>query len=220
MRIGIVSDLHGNAAGLTLALDRMGDVDELLCAGDVVEEFRFSNETVALLRERGARCVKGNHDIGLLSALGSRARRAAHVDPELVRWLDLQPLMIETVINGKTLVMTHASPFAPFNQYVWRHSPELKRFSELGSDYIVIGHTHAQMAVRVGRTLVINPGSAGQAIDVSNGRRLSYAVLETSSGEVVFDDFDVVPAVLPTSPAASQHTSSPPLQHPSTEVRP
>ena len=55
MRIGIVSDIHCNHEALRVALERMGDVDELLCAGDSVYQFRFSNEVMALLRERGAR---------------------------------------------------------------------------------------------------------------------------------------------------------------------
>jgi predicted phosphodiesterase len=89
LRIGIVSDVHGNAAGLALALalDRMGEVDLLLCAGDRVEEYRFSNETVALLRDHDATCVLGNHDIGILAAHGHKARSAPHVDPSLVEWL-------------------------------------------------------------------------------------------------------------------------------------
>jgi hypothetical protein len=87
VRIGIVSDIHGNAAGLASALALMGDVDELLCAGDMVEEYRFSNETIAILREREARCVLGNHDLGFLSPHGASARAAAHIHPELVEWL-------------------------------------------------------------------------------------------------------------------------------------
>jgi predicted phosphodiesterase len=61
--------------------------------------------------------------------------------------------------------MTHASPIAPHTQYVYPGSPDLKRFAEVDADFIVIGHTHVQMAVRVGRALVINPGSAGDARD-------------------------------------------------------
>jgi len=38
VRIGIVSDLHCNFAGLSQALDRMGDVDELICLGDSIWE--------------------------------------------------------------------------------------------------------------------------------------------------------------------------------------
>jgi predicted phosphodiesterase len=42
---------------------------------------------------------------------------------------------------------------------------------------------------RVGRVLVINPGSAGEARDTSNGRQLSCAVLDTETGEVRVTDF-------------------------------
>jgi putative phosphoesterase len=191
VRIGIVSDIHGNAAGLACALERMDDVDELFCVGDVVEEFRFSNEAVAILRDRGARCVLGNHDIGLLGAQGVRARSADHVDPALVAWLAAQPLSIDLTIGGKRLVMTHASPCAPHTQYVLPHSPELKRIGQVDADIVVIGHTHQQMVTRVGRPLVINPGSAGQARDHRNGKRLSYAVLDVASEHVVIDDYTV-----------------------------
>jgi hypothetical protein len=64
------------------------------------------------------------------------------------------------------------------------------------------------MAERIGRTLVINPGSAGEARDARNAFRLSYAVLDTSSGEVTFDDFQdptraaVDPSIIPGGSAA------------------
>jgi putative phosphoesterase len=191
VRIGIVSDVHGNAAGLRAALERMGDVDELLCLGDVVEEYRFDNESVATLRDRGARCVLGNHDVGFLGADGVRARAAPHVDHDLVGWLGSHPLRIDTVVAGRRLVMTHASPCAPFTQYVLPQSPELKRIAEVEAEYVLIGHTHKQMVSRVGTPLVVNPGSVGQGRDHSNGRKLSYAVLDATTGEVTFDDYTV-----------------------------
>lgn len=197
VRIGIVSDIHGNAAGLACALERMGDVDELLCAGDVVEEYRFDNESVALLRERHARVVLGNHDIGFLGVQGARARAAAGVDHDLVAWLASHPLTIDTKVHGKRLVLTHASPCAPYTQYVIPHSVEMKRIGEVDADIVVIGHTHRRTLQRVGRPLVINPGSVGQARDPHNGRRLSYAVLELShdgivdTDHVLFDDYTV-----------------------------
>lgn len=80
MRIGIVSDVHGNAVGLATALVRMGDVDEVLCVGDVVEDFRFSNDAVcsSCCANAGRGCVKGNHDIGVLAArVASRAASPA-----------------------------------------------------------------------------------------------------------------------------------------------
>jgi len=187
--IGIVSDIHGNAPALDMALDRMGEVDLLLCAGDIVEEFRFCNDTVSILRDREAVCVLGNHDVGLLGPHGVRARSADHVDQDLVDWLASHPLSITLDIEGRTLLLTHASPCAPHTQYVMPGSVEVKRIAAVEADFVVIGHTHRQMKQRMGRPLIINPGSVGQARDPHNGRRLSYAVLDTSADQVEFDDF-------------------------------
>jgi putative phosphoesterase len=194
MRLGIVSDVHGNAAGLRRALELLGSVDEVLCLGDVVEEYRFDNESVALLRDVGARCVLGNHDVNLLSEHGARARSAEHVDQTLVAWLGSHPLQIEVDVNGKRMLMTHASPCPPHTQYVMPQSPEIRRIADVDADVVLIGHTHRQMVERVGRVLVVNPGSAGQARDPRNGRRLSCAVLDSTTEEVRLIDFDIDPA--------------------------
>jgi putative phosphoesterase len=194
MRLGIVSDVHCNADALRLAIERMGAVDELLCAGDSIFEYRFSNEVLAVLRESGARYVLGNHETVFLGPQGARARASANVRSDLVEYMAEQPLTLEVDVGGKRLVMVHASPLEPHTQYVFPGSPELQRLAAIEADYIVLGHTHTQMAERVGRTLVINPGSGGDARDLANGRRLSYAVLDTASAEVLFDNF------LPTDP--------------------
>jgi putative phosphoesterase len=193
VKLGIISDLHCNVDAVHVALQRMGDVDELLCVGDVVFEYRFGNEVVELLRDLGARTVLGNHDTMLLSAQGERARSAAHVRQANVDWLAAQPLSIEVQVDGQRLLMTHASPCPPHTQYVWPGSKEVARIAEVDADYVILGHTHAQMAERVGRALVINPGSVGDPRDHANGRQCSYAVLDTSTGEVVFDDFPKPP---------------------------
>ena len=57
MKIGVVSDIHCNAAGLKAALQRLDAADEILCLGDSILEFRFSNEVAAILRERNADTV-------------------------------------------------------------------------------------------------------------------------------------------------------------------
>ncbi len=57
------------------------------------------------------------------------------------------------------------------------------------SNFVLYGHTHHQLVRRFGKVLVINPGSAGDARDVGNGRQLSCAVLDTVTEEVVVSDF-------------------------------
>ena len=203
MRIGIVSDIHCNHEALRIALDRMGGVDELLCAGDAVYQFRFSNEVMALLRERRARYIQGNHEDVLLGKWGERARGAGWVRGDELAYMAEQPQRMTVQVSGKTLVMVHGSPFEPHNEYIYPNSPSLSRLGTIDADYVILGHTHYQMAERIGRVLVINPGSAGEARDARNAFRLSYAVLDTATDEVTFDDFQdptraaIDPAIIP-----------------------
>ena len=203
MRIGIISDIHCNHAALQIALASMGAVDELLCAGDAVYQFRFSNEVMQLLRERNARYVLGNHEDVLLGPYGEHARSLDSVRADEVAYMAAQPHRIETRAGGKSLVMVHGSPWEPHNEYIYPNSASLSRLSEIGSDYLILGHTHYQMAERVGRTLVINPGSAGEPRDARNGFQLSYAILDTDTDEVTFANFPdptraaVDPAIIP-----------------------
>ncbi len=189
MKIGIVSDLHCNHHGLLRALDILGDVDELICLGDSIYEYRFSNEVVQLLRDRGAHTILGNHEEGFLAPHGARARGADWIDAALLGWLGGRPHRLELAVGGKKLMLVHSTPWEPRGTYVYPHSSLLERFAEADADFVCYGHTHHQLVRRVGRVLVVNPGSAGEARDTSNGRQLSCAVLDTATEEVVVTDF-------------------------------
>ncbi len=189
MRVGIVSDLHCNQHGLLRALDIMGDVDELICLGDSVYEYRFSNEVIEILRDRAAHTILGNHEEGFLGPQGVRARAADWIDPALLGWLADRPPRLMVEIGGKKLLLVHSTPWEPRGTYVYPHSSLIERFAEADADFVLYGHTHHQLVRRVGRVLVINPGSAGEARDSGNGRQLSCAVLDTITEEVVVTDF-------------------------------
>ena len=183
MLIGIISDVHGDLAALDRALELMGPVHEVLCAGDLVMSYRFSNDAVRRLQEIGARVVLGNHDLDVLGPQGSRVRESPRTDPELLAWLSQQPTHLDVQIDGRRLVMFHATPGTSF-EYVYRQSASIREWDALGADYVIYGHTHYPLELRLARTLVINPGSTGQPRDPSNGFRSSFAVLDTRSQEV------------------------------------
>jgi putative phosphoesterase len=216
MKIGIVADVHCNIEGLRIALGAMGPVDELICAGDAVYQFRFSNEVIALLRERGARYILGNHERVLLSDWGRPARSRPNVERALVAYMGGQPYELETRIDGRKLVVVHGSPFDPHDEYLYPHSPNLAKLARVDADIVVLGHTHFHLAERVGKALVVNPGSAGGPRDHRNGFRLSCAVLDTRSGEVEFHHYDdptrpkVDPAIVPTPSTGAQQQYRPP----------
>jgi len=197
VKIGIVSDIHANIAGLDRALQLMGDVDELLCLGDAIDEYRFSNEVVGRLRERRAHVIQGNHEEGFLAPSGIRARERPDVDKDLLAWLAEQPLRRRLHFGKLRILMVHSTPWEPRGNYVAPHSSALARFAEEDADVVMYGHTHAQVARRFGDTLVLNPGSAGDGRDRSNNRQLSCAVLDAISGEVDIINYPD-PRVTPT----------------------
>lgn len=189
MKLGIVSDIHSNVAGLRRALELMGDIDELLCCGDCIYEYQFNNDVVALLQQRRALIIQGNHEEVFFSSAGVRARERPGLDPALMRYLADQPHRRELQFGNKTVLMVHSTPWEPRGEYVFPHSSRLSRFAEADADFVLYGHTHAQVVRRVGRVLVINPGSAGDARDPSNGRVLSCAVLDTATDEARVIDY-------------------------------
>ena len=189
MKLGIVSDIHCNAAGLAQALDLMGDVEALICLGDSIYEYRFSNDVVRLLKERDAEVIVGNHEEYFFGPHGARARARDGVDPMLAEWLASRPHRSELAIGGKRLLLVHSTPWEPRGAYIHPHSAALARFAEADADFVLYGHTHQQLVRRLDRVLVINPGSAGEARDPRNGGQLSCAVLDTASEEVRLIDF-------------------------------
>jgi putative phosphoesterase len=189
LKIGVVSDLHCNVAGFAQALELMGDVDELICLGDSIWEYRFSNEIVRLLKEHGAHTILGNHEEGFFGPQGARARQPEWIDRSLLGWLSERPHRLELQLGGKRLLAVHSTPWEPRGSYVYPHDSLLARFGEANADFVLYGHTHHQLVRRFGGVLVINPGSAGDARDTANRRQLSCAVLDTASEEVVVTDF-------------------------------
>lgn len=189
MKLGIVSDIHCNACGLMQALRAMGEVDELICLGDSIYEYRFSNDVVRVLRDRRAQTILGNHEECFFGPQGARARARDGIDRDLADWLAARPHRHELRIGGKSILLVHSTSWEPRGAYVYPGSGLLERFGEAAADIVLYGHTHRQLVRRVGRVLVVNPGSAGEARDPLNGSQLSCAVLDTASEEVRLFDF-------------------------------
>jgi diadenosine tetraphosphatase ApaH/serine/threonine PP2A family protein phosphatase len=64
MKYAIITDIHSNLEALTSVFQRIDAerVDEVICLGDLVGYHANPNECVKVIRERGVRCITGNHD--------------------------------------------------------------------------------------------------------------------------------------------------------------
>jgi putative phosphoesterase len=186
MKVGVISDVHCQHEALALTAKALvaEGVEEILLPGDSHYEYRFSNEVVELTREYDMRYVLGNHETMLIGPHGSRAVAAPHVRAANLGFVRATPHRITTQIGGKTLTMVHANPFAQDWQYLYSGNAAFSKIDELDTDYLVLGHTHVPMVERLGRTLVLNPGSLVFSRDPGAEGTITYLVLDTDSDEV------------------------------------
>lgn len=188
MRIGLISDVHSNVRGLKTTLEQMADVDDVLCAGDLVYQYLVSNEIFDVVREHKIRFVQGNHEKLILSHFGKNIRSSGVILPENLEMLQNAPSSLCVQVDGKRLLMVHGSPWdSPWGhkcEYIYPNDKKIVQMGQIGADYIVLGHTHYPMVERAGSVTVINPGSCGEARDHSVDLHLTYAILDTATGEV------------------------------------
>ena len=178
MKIGIVSDIHAHPQALRHTLEDMPAVDMVLCAGDVISDYRFCAETVDMLRRAQVHCIQGNHETGFFGGRNPDYLRKCQREfaPELLDFLASAPLSLAFEASGAKVLMVHASPWEPFDEYIYPHSPQLARFAQLPYDFVILGHTHVPMMRQADGVTVINPGSCSQPRD--QDRRGSYAILD------------------------------------------
>jgi len=215
MRIALIADVHSNAPALeaVVADARAAGADQVFCAGDVVGFGPSAKAVVEQVRTLCQVVVRGNHDEALvegtdcrcLPALAQLARAAerlarAQLQPTDMAWLRRLPLEEGLYLGGMEVYMVHGSPSDPLHECVTTDtdSEHLRReFMTIDSDYVILGHTHRQMALPgvLPRATIINPGSVGFPMD--GDPRAAYTILDTKTGSILPRrvDYDVARAV-------------------------
>ncbi len=196
MKLGLISDIHGDPVALELAwahLTVLG-ADRIVCAGDLVGYGPFPDRVSAFLRERGVDAVRGNHDRWALErGLGVRDEFGGGTPGrETLDHLRSLPFDLAIADGRRVGVVVHGSPRSDM-EFVTpgTHPPDVLRgvLAEIGCDLLVVGHTHRPMWFRCPEGLVINPGSI-----ISMGRRVetsrSFAMVDLDSLEATFHDVE------------------------------
>ncbi len=180
VKIGIISDIHADPKALRRVLAAMPSIDRLWCAGDAISEYQFCPETVQLLLEARAECIQGNHERVLFGGGNTRyiTKCQAEFGADILHVLANAPTTYEVEADGARVLMVHASPWKPFEEYILPRSPKLSRFAQLPYDFVILGHTHVPMVEQAETVTVVNPGSCSQPRD--QDVRGSYAILDTA----------------------------------------
>jgi putative phosphoesterase len=187
MKIGVLSDAHGNWKALEkclLALQVLG-VEVIYFLGDAVGYLPGEKEVMDLLVAFQARCQKGNHEGLLLGELVlsdekdriyglSRVRqRISMKDLRIVQqWPEIQNL----TCDGKQILLVHGSPKDTLQGYIHRDADFSFAFS-YPHDAIFMGHTHYPFAINYHNKLIVNVGSCGLPRD--QGDMAAFAVYDS-----------------------------------------
>jgi len=191
MKIGIVSDIHADPIALRRALEDMPSTDVLLCPGDAVSEYRFCSETVEILQQARVLCIQGNHELVLFGGRNPAYLKKcqANFAADTLDFLATAPVSRDLELDGMKILLVHASPWEPYDEYIYPGSARLARFATLSHDLVCFGHTHVPLLHQAGQVTVVNPGSCSQPRD--QDRRGAYAVFDTQTREATIHRFSL-----------------------------
>ena len=201
MRILVVSDIHANHAALR---EMPENVDRVLCLGDLVDYGPEPRPCIDWVRDRQAITVRGNHDNAVALRVGcgcapamleaaeeTRGLMYDLLSPADLDYLGSRPLTADVTLGGVRFHLVHATPSDPLFTYL-RPGQETRWAEEaahVDADVLLVGHTHLPMVMRVGRKLVVNPGSVGQPRD--GDPRAAYAIVEDGEPRLERAAYDV-----------------------------
>lgn len=186
MRIALVSDIHANFEALKSLSAILTEVDRVVCLGDFVGYYCQVNEVLDFMRHLNALCILGNHDRFLLNGCPDSASEAVCFGIEYAdrviasehrQWLSTLPLVWGGVLDERSLLLSHGSPWRPLTDYLYADNAALEQLMMFDYDVIAFGQTHRPLLRATQRPLLINPGSVGQSRHA--GRVACSVILDT-----------------------------------------
>lgn len=203
MKIGVVSDIHGNGSALKAILADMGPMDLYIGLGDYLYPTASSWSIVDWMQEQEDRTkglfIRGDND--LLADLPHFIDWWQSDPEDLFKYLDQLPTELRPTFAGHRFLLLHGypthphfatppevpRPLAPERNLVFLRRTYLERFVDLSDvDFFLWGDYHLPYVEVHDDVVLINPGTAGWAMD-QDVTTVSYVILEIAEDEVVID---------------------------------
>lgn len=185
MKLGIITDIHGNLVALKSVLSKFEkeNIDKIICCGDIIGIGPYPEETIKLLMKYKDKviAVRGNHEQYLLKGLPQKVHdNKRKMDIEEIKnheWTKTQvsetstkflkglPIYSKIEIEGKRIYIIHY-PIDKNGEYI-KHIKNAtikeneKIFNGIQADIFVYGHTHTISVNNNENKWYINPGSLG-----------------------------------------------------------
>lgn len=187
MKIGVISDVHGNIRALEKCLHflRQQKTDRLIFLGDAVGYLPFGVEVLELLQQNGIECILGNHEAMLLGILPlpekneevyKLGRIKKKMSDTLLQFVGSWKQHIELQVDDLQFFFVHGSANDHLTGYVYPDT-DLSAFKHVKYNVVVMGHTHYPFLRKEYDKVFINAGSVGLPRD--SGNLSSLVVIDT-----------------------------------------
>lgn len=167
MKLGVISDVHGNIEALQAVVRLLRDkgATRFICCGDIVGYGPDPKRCIDSIREMRCTCVAGNHDYGVVGKTSLAGFSPAAT--QAVLWT--QPLLAESdqhylenltlTAEDGPLFVVHSSPSAPDAwEYVLTLDEATAEMEHYPGPICILGHSHKPLTVER------LPGKASQFI--------------------------------------------------------
>jgi putative phosphoesterase len=196
MKIGLISDIHGNFAALEQVIGELKSegVDIIVNAGDNAGYSSRHEDCVKLLVDENIPGCMGNYDeavgfdrpvcgCGESDDEALMKMRAAslkwtreNASTGTKKYLSLLPQKLE-ITAGNTRILAVHGGLDTLNEIITKDEDgKMESVAEKTSaEIVVMGHTHTPFFKKISGKIFVNPGSVGRPVD--NDPRASYCLL-------------------------------------------
>lgn len=211
MKIGLISDIHGNAVALKAVLNdlRQKQVDKIVVLGDICFRGPQPKESIDIVRSLHTDVIKGNADAWVVRGIntGEVPDQAFEImtkerdwvysllDQDDINYLNHLPHHFSMTADDIKIAAFHATPDDLFEIIQPHESDQVfrEKMMDNKSDIHLYGHIHKAFIRYIKGQSVVNLGSVGLPFD--GIQKASYALLETNADQcqtsIVKVDYDV-----------------------------
>lgn len=196
MKVGVISDIHGNHYALEAVLKtaKKEGIEKLLVLGDIVGYYYHPEIVLRMLSEWDYEIIKGNHEVLLQDLIEGKIdpevlkekygrgheQALENIDSETQQWLFSLPEQKSVTIDGVSFQLNHGSP-SSIDEYIYpdASAAQLEKCDSKNHDFVLIGHSHYSFSFRSANSTLINCGSVGQSRQ--KGGLAYWAVINTAN---------------------------------------
>lgn len=220
MKVGILSDIHGNHHALLKVLDHAEQegVKKLLILGDIIGYYYHPEKVLELLSKFPFEIIKGNHE-AILQGIEERKINSEIIkkkygkghefalqklSSETRNWLYSLPFQKSVEVEGVHFQLNHGSPW-DYDEYLYPDADPsiLNKCNSANHDFVLIGHSHYAYFHKCRTSVLINSGSVGQSR--RSGGVAEWAIVNTENKEfqllkTLYDPSELIQEVLKNDP--------------------